>query len=78
MKVNYYRYKAYKDIFKSKFKDTDDVTFELLENRIMSRIGIYIAYDKEKANNDTNYARELYKWFDETLEKAYQIVEECK
>ncbi|MGB3366007.1 MAG: DUF4268 domain-containing protein [Acidaminobacteraceae bacterium] len=77
-KANYYRYEAHKDIIMSRFKETDDVIFELLENRIMSRIGIYIPYDKEKANNDVRYATELYKWFDETLEKAYEIVSEYK
>ncbi len=75
-KENFQRYKDKKEVIDQKLDSK--AKFELLEDKIMSRIAVYKKYDKQKALDDQDYREELYKWYETMLETMYEIVNEIK
>lgn len=75
-KENYCRYENNQECFNKHFDS--DVSFELLEDKIMSRIAVYKEYDKSRLLEDKDYTRSLYAWYEEALRKMYAIVDEIR
>ena len=75
-KNNYKQFEKYRDDIDQLF-DTQ-VEWELLENKIMSRIAVYRPYSKENLNKDLDYNNELYCWIEENLVKMREVIRKYK
>ncbi len=75
-KDNYFRYENRQDLFDKHFGS--EVSFEFLETKKMSRIAVYKDYDKSQLLENEAYTNSLYIWYEEMLEKMYEIVEEIR
>lgn len=71
-KANFYRYANEETYILNKF--SDEVIFEELPSRKMSRIGVYRDYNKRMAEENLAYAQELYIWYEGVVERLYEVI----